>query len=358
MKLKEWTLAKISNQLPEEKLKEISKSVDYVREQRGFWISNFKQCTSEEIASLEAERPTTRLLSIHVINGCNLACRACNHNSSLLGVDSRVDIDALKKDIENILPKIYVWSHISIIGGEPLLEPRTKEIVKVTREVAEATGQTCNIKLFSNGSRLLQEKEWIADEMLKGIVFRLTFHKPWYTPQGSINWENAAKFVRYLKSRGVDTENLLEFSEAFRLLDGKPRQWFDIVKYEFKDDSIKYYPFEEGDPVESFKHCSCPNSQLYNGHLWKCPMISYLRESLAATDQIDDPAWKKYLDYKPTSIDASLDDIKESFDEVLKPHDICTMCPRNPVWFTATQQLDARMKKNVPMYAEDTYDSV
>ena len=358
MKIKEWTFGKIHNQLPEERLREVAVSVDYVREQRGFWISNFRKCTPEEIVELEKERPTTRLLSIHVINGCNLACRACNHNSSLLGVNSRVDIDALKEDIKNILPKIHVWSHISIIGGEPLLEPRTKEVVTVTREVAEATGQKCNIKLFSNGSKLIQEQEWIADEMLKGVVFRLTFHKPWYTPQGSINWENAAKFVRYLKSRGVDTENLLEFSEAFRLLDGKPRQWFDIVKYEFNDDGIKYYPFEEGDPVESFKHCSCPNSQLYNGHLWKCPMISYLRESLAATGQIDDPAWKKYLDYKPTSINASVDDIKESFDEVLKPHDICTMCPRNPVWFTATKQLDATMKKNVPMYAEETYDTV
>ena len=87
-------------------------------------------------------------------------------------------------------------------------------------------------------------------------------------------------------------------------------------------------------------------------------MISYLRESLHATDQINDPEWQKYLAYKPTSIHGSESDLRASFDEVLKPHDICTMCPRNPVWFTATQQLDAKMKKNVPMYDQDTYDSV
>lgn len=358
MQLKEWTLAKMCKHLSEERLLEVSKSVDYVRDQRGFWISNFKQVTPEEIASLEAERPTTRLLSIHVINGCNLACRACNHNSSLLGVKSGVDIDALIDDIKSFLPKVYVWSHISIIGGEPLLEPRTREVVKVTREVSEATGQTCNIKLFSNGSRLLQEKEWIVDEMLKGVNFRVTFHKPWYTQQGSVNWENAAKFIRYCKERGADTENLLEFSEAFRLLDGKPRQWFDIVKYDIKDDQIKYYPFEEGDPEESFTHCTCPNSQLYNGQLWKCPMISYLRESLDATNQMDDPEWQKYLSYKPTSIHSSQEEIQQSFDEVTKPHWICSMCPRNPVWFTATKQLDAKLKKNVAMHDEATYDTV
>ena len=358
MNKREFKLSEIKSNLSKERLLEVSKSVDFVREQKGFWITNFKQVTPEEIKSLEAERPTTRLLSIHVINGCNLACRACNHNSSLLGIKSGVDIDALIEDIKVFLPKVYVWSHISIIGGEPLLEPRTREVVKVTREVSEATGQTCNIKLFSNGSRLLQEKEWIADEMLKGVNFRLTFHKPWYTEMGSVNWENAAKFIRYLQYREVDIDSLLEFSEAFRQLDGKPRQWFDIVKYDIKDDQIKYYPFEEGNPEESFSHCTCPNSQLYNGHLWKCPMISYLRESLSATNQIDDPEWKKYLDYKPTRISATVDDIRASFDEVTKPHDICTMCPRNPVWFTATLQLDAKLKKNVAMHDEETYDTV
>ena len=358
MDKREFKLSQIKSNLPVDKLRKVSESVDFVRSQKGFWTTNFKQVTPEEIASLEAERPTTRLLSIHVINGCNLACRACNHNSSLLGVKSGVDIDALMEDIKEFLPKVYVWSHISIIGGEPLLEPRTREVVKVTREVAEATGQTCNIKLFSNGSRLIQEQEWIADEMLKGVNFRLTFHKPWFTELGSANWENAAKFIRYLQSRDVDTDNLLEFSEAFRLLDGKPRQWFDLVRYEIKEDQIKYYPFEEGNPEESFTHCTCPNSQLYNGHLWKCPMISYLRESLDATDQLNDPEWQKYLAYKPTDISASPDDIRASFDEVKKPHEICSMCPHNPVWFTATAQLDAKLKKNVAMHDEATYDTV
>ena len=66
MKIKEWTFGKIHNQLPEERLREVAVSVDYVREQRGFWISNFRQCTPEEIVELEKERPTTRLLSKHV----------------------------------------------------------------------------------------------------------------------------------------------------------------------------------------------------------------------------------------------------------------------------------------------------
>ena len=99
----------------------LSNKVEYIRELKGFWTDNFQQVSEEEIKRLEKRRPTTTLLSIHTINGCNLACRACNHNSSLLSASSKIDIDQLLLDIEEVLPKIYVWSHISIIGGEPLL---------------------------------------------------------------------------------------------------------------------------------------------------------------------------------------------------------------------------------------------
>ena len=356
--LKELKLAKKVNQLQPDRLKEIYRKASAIRRLRGFWVTNFKQTTDEEVAALERERPTTRLLSIHVINGCNLACRACNHNSSLLSIDSKVDIDQLLQDIEVILPKIYVWSHISVIGGEPLLEPRTREVTKRIWELCQETNQPCNVKLFSNGSRLKQEKEWIVDEMLKGVVFRLTFHKPWYTIEGSKNYENAYDFMEYAKSRGLDVnDGTFELSEAFRYDDGSPRQWFDLVKYDYSD-GIKYYPYEDGNPVESFKHCSCPNSQLYNGHLWKCPMISYLRESLAVTGQLEDQEWQKYLDYKPTSITGTEKELRKSFKEVLVPHDICNMCSANPKWFTATEQLDPKRKKHVEMFQPQTYDTV
>ena len=66
--------------LKDHDINELSRKVKYIRSLKGFWTDNFKSITKEELASLERERPTTRLLSIHTINGCNLACRACNHN--------------------------------------------------------------------------------------------------------------------------------------------------------------------------------------------------------------------------------------------------------------------------------------
>jgi len=341
--------------------KDLKAKVEYVRNLKGFWVDNLKKVTPEQIVELEKERPTTRLLSIHTMNGCNLSCRGCNHNSSLLSGKSSVDIDQLIEDIENILPKIYVWSHVSIIGGEPLLEPRTKEVTRIVRELCygERGTQPCNVKLFSNGSKLLQEKEWIADEMLKGVVFRLTFHRPPYTQAGRKDWENGYEFTQYLIERGVDIDNVFELSEAYLQPDNKPRMWFDIVKYEFNDDgSIKYYPHEDGNPSSSFDWCTCANSQLYNGHLWKCPMVAYLRESLSATGQLEDPQWQKYLEYKPTSINDSEEALRSSFKEVTEPHWICNMCPSKPkIEFAAKIQLKGQ-KKTVEMFNPQNYEPV
>ena len=217
----------------------------------------------------------------------------------------------------------------------------------------------CNVKLFSNGSRLLQEKEWIADEMLKGVVFRLTFHRPPYTQAGKKDWENGYEFTQYLIERGVDIDNMFELSEAYLQPDNTPRIWFDLVKYQFNEDgSVKYYPHEDGNPSASFEHCTCANSQLYNGHLWKCPMVAYLRESLAATDQLEDPEWQKYLGYKPTSINDTDDALRNSFKEVVEPGWICNMCPSRPkIEYAAKIQLKGQ-KKTVEMFNPKNYEPV
>ena len=278
-----WKELKIASAFITDGLEELYDKVKYIRGLRGFWIDNFKSVTDEEIKELQKIRPTTRILCLHTMHGCNLSCKGCNHNSSLLSTKSVVDIDELLRDVRTILPQIYVWSHVSIIGGEPLLEPRTREVTRVVRELVSSTGQPCYVKLFSNGSRLKQCTDWIIDEMSHGVIFRLTFHRTWYSDIGRREWEHAYDFVKTCEERGVIDK--LELTEAARYPNGDRREWFDLFRYDIKPDRVTYYPWEDGKPAESFKVCSCPNAQLYKGRLWKCSMIAYLYESLKATGQ-------------------------------------------------------------------------
>ena len=271
------------------------------------------------------------MLSIHSHNGCNMACRGCNHHSGLLAPGSSLPIDDLLRDIEILLPRIHVWSHISVLGGEALIEPRTKEVLKLIRDMSEGV----YVKIFSNGLLIPQNTDWILEHMKKGGIFRISLHIPPTDERlgrtdktGDITYENVRNFIEIAEKEGIDM-SLLEISENWDDL------WFDLLQW--KDN--KLYPWEDNNIEKSFEYCTAPNVQLYLGKLWKCPSIAYLRETLVSTGQVDDPVWQKYLNYHATSIDAPIEELYAMADEVLNPHEICNKCPSDPKWYRAIKQL-------------------
>ena len=277
------------------------------------------------------DKPTFRMLSIHSHNGCNMACRGCNHHSGLLAPGSSLPIDNLLRDIEILLPRIHVWSHISVLGGEALIEPRTKEVVKLIRDMSEGV----YVKIFSNGLLIPQNTDWILEHMKEGGIFRISLHIPPTDERlgrtdktGDITYKNVKDFIEIAEKEGIDM-SLLEISENWDDL------WFDLLQW--KDN--KLYPWEDNNIEKSFEYCTAPNVQLYLGRLWKCPSIAYLRETLVSTGQVDDPVWQKYLNYHATPIDAPIEELYTMADEVLNPHEICNKCPSDPKWYRAIKQL-------------------
>ena len=277
------------------------------------------------------DKPTFRMLSIHSHNGCNMACRGCNHHSGLLAPGSSLPIDDLLRDIEILLPRIHVWSHISVLGGEALIEPRTKEVLKLIRDMSEGV----YVKIFSNGLLIPQNTDWILEHMKEGGIFRISLHIPPTDEKlgrtdktGDITYKNVRDFIEIAEKEGIDM-SLLEISENWDDL------WFDLLQW--KDN--KLYPWEDNNIEKSFEYCTAPNVQLYLGKLWKCPSIAYLRETLVSTGQVDDPVWQKYLNYHATPIDAPIEELYAMADEVLNPHEICNKCPSDPKWYRAIKQL-------------------
>ena len=277
------------------------------------------------------DKPTFRMLSIHSHNGCNMACRGCNHHSGLLAPGSSLPIDNLLRDIEILLPRIHVWSHISVLGGEALIEPRTKEVVKLIRDMSEGV----YVKIFSNGLLIPQNTDWILEHMKEGGIFRISLHIPPTDERlgrtdktGDITYKNVKDFIEIAEKEGIDM-SLLEISENWDDL------WFDLLQW--KDN--KLYPWEDNNIEKSFEYCTAPNVQLYLGRLWKCPSIAYLRETLVSTGQVDDQVWQKYLNYHATPIDAPIEELYAMADEVLNPHEICNKCPSDPKWYRAIKQL-------------------
>jgi len=296
------------------------------RQFKKYYTENFQPKPTESF-----DKPTFRMLSVHSHNGCNMACRGCNHHSGVLAPGSSLSIDSLLRDLEILLPRIHVWSHVSVLGGEALIEPRTKEVLKLIRDMCSDV----YVKIFSNGLLIPENTDWILEHMKEGGIFRISLHIPptdhrigRTNKTGDITYKNVWDFIEVAEKEGVDMK-LLEVSENWDDL------WFDLLQW--KDN--KFYPHEDGDTEKSFEYCTAPNVQVYSGKLWKCPSIAYLHETLVSTGQVNDPVWQKYLNYQPTPVDAPIEDLYAIAEQVLKPHEICNKCPSDPKWYRANKQL-------------------
>ena len=251
--------------------------------------------------------PKLSILDVSTTIGCNLSCKGCNHFSNYFSPGSKLDTDALLRDIRVILPRLDI-DRVSIIGGEPLLNPRCEEILY------ECRSHTRNaVYLYTNGLLLLQNESWIRRALDDPQIYlRVSVHLP----------EVVDIIKKFNHPKVLVTEHHT----------GKDR-WFDSIK---KRDG-KVYPYNHNNISKSYKVCSCPNAQLYNGRLWKCPNTAFLRELLSVTGQSDDYEWKDYI-VDGVPVDCSDDELTKFCTNSRIPENVCNMCTAKPLHFSAAIQ--------------------
>jgi organic radical activating enzyme len=258
-------------------------------------------------------KPQLDILDVSASIGCNLQCKGCNHFSNYFAPSSKLDTDQLLEDIATILPRLDV-NRISIIGGEPLLNPRCKEILN-----ACTTYSSSPVYLYSNGLLLLQNEAWIKKCL-----------------------ENPQVYLRISIHVDLVEEVIKKFNHPKVLVTehhtGKDR-WFNSIK---KHDG-KVHPYDHGKPDKSFKACSCPNAQLYNGKLWKCPNTAFLKELLYVTEQSDDEDWQEYL-VDGLKVDCTDEELTNFCNNSKIAESVCNMCTARPLKFSAALQEKTQRK--------------
>ena len=145
-------------------------------------------------------------------------------------------------------------SHQCVLGGEALIEPRTKEVLKLIRDMSEGV----YVKIFSNGLLIPQNTDWILEHMKEGGIFRISLHIPPTDERlgrtdktGDITYKNVKDFIEIAEKECIDMSQL-EISENWDDL------WFDLLQW--KDN--KLYPWEDNNIEKSFEYCTAPNVQL------------------------------------------------------------------------------------------------
>ena len=258
-------------------------------------------------------KPRLDILDVSSTIGCNLSCKGCNHFSNYFSPGSKLDTDELLRDLEIILPRIDI-GRVSVIGGEPLLNPRCEEIVNACRSHTNSP-----VYLYSNGLLLLQNEGWIREVLEDPRVYlRISIHLP----------EVVDIIRKFNHPKVLVTEHHT----------GKDR-WFNSVKK--RDDKV--YPYNHNKIAKGFKVCSCPNTQLYNGRLWKCPNTAFLRELLSVTEQNDDPEWQEYI-VDGVPVDCNDTDLQKFCYNSRVPEKVCNMCTSRPLHFSAAIQEKVKRK--------------
>lgn len=98
--------------------------------------------------------PKLEYLEYHIVDHCNLNCKACSHFCNLS--DKKfMNVEDIEKDLARLSTIFEGIDKIRILGGEPLLHPQVTEFMKITRKYFPNS----SVRLVTNGILLSQMKE-------------------------------------------------------------------------------------------------------------------------------------------------------------------------------------------------------
>lgn len=114
-------------------------------------------------------------LEYHVADHCNLNCKYCTHYSPLVKGDVFTDINSLEKDLLQLKKYIDDIGIIRILGGEPLLNKKLPEFIKLTRKIYPKS----IITIVTNGMIVDRMSEELMDAIKDNMAF---IHISYYPP--------------------------------------------------------------------------------------------------------------------------------------------------------------------------------
>ena len=262
-----------------------------------------------------------RNLEIHVTHACNLACQQCSHFSNY-GFTGHLSPDAARAWFaawaERLEPK---W--VSLLGGEPTLNPALREFLAVARE----SFPRARIQLVTNGWFLHRHPDLPAALEENNVRLELSVHH-----EGEAYLARLAEILMLL----------LEWRERnrFRL---HVRRSYGRWQRLFCVSGRDLLPVADGEPAAAWEACGSRDClQLHEGKLWKCPPVAYL-PMVAEKFAIDRNAWRAWLDYRPLAPTCSDEELREFVGR--RAESVCALCPANPEKMPLESPLRDRLKQ-------------
>ncbi len=254
-------------------------------------------------------------LELHVAHGCNLLCESCSHYSDQGhdGIVSVAEADAWM----GLWSRRLHPSRFALLGGEPTIHPQLSDLVVLSR------------------------RHW-PDAQLQVVTNGFLLHRHPQLPVVLAGDANASISVSIHHTGAAYREKL---APVVRLLHDWVRRYGIRVDYRpshgswtrrYTGTGAAMQPFDDGQPRRSWENCTAKLChQLFEGKIWKCPAVAYLRLQDAKYGL--GVAWRPYLQYEPLSADCSAAQLEAFFDAEDEP--CCRMCPARPERFALPSPL-------------------
>lgn len=252
---------------------------------------------------------TLQNLEIHVAHGCNLTCESCAHFSNQ-GHTGLLSFEQAQDWFGAWSPRLSPLQ-VSLLGGEPALNPRLADIIKLAR----AHWPDARLIVVTNGFLLSRHQTDLPRELAAARAeLHISIHFD------SVEYEAKLEPVRAQVDR---------WEEEFGIeVTWRPSESTWTRRYHGWGAEMK--PFNDAAPRSSWEHCRARWCvQLHEGQLWKCPPLAYL--PMQQQRHHIGPEWDPYLAYEPLPPSCGEAELAKFISREDEPY--CAMCPATPPKF-------------------------
>lgn len=286
-----------------------------------------------------------RVMNFYYGFKCNLACRGCNSGSDII---FHKDYDP---SIENILETISNFSNyvedvtdmITIVGGEPTLYWHDK-VVPMARHIRSLFPNVV-ININTNALLIHKLRDDIVNLFLEVDNIRLSIDNHLVSFSDSKEAQKFSENLQYFLSHPlIHKIHDMHYDIPDRKIDFMLHEFYEF-KAQFKFINGKIKPFSTNDPVKSMENGCVGNvcAAAIDNKLYKCPRLLALPKILAEKEQLDDPDWQKYLNYKSidlkTATQEEIDNFKHTEGKAIPE---CDGCPdgkeQNIHWYPQSKE--------------------
>jgi organic radical activating enzyme len=260
----------------------------------------------------------------YITHVCNLTCEGCNrfNNVKFKGWQAWKDYESIYQEWSEQL----TLGTVSILGGEPLLNPTFYDWVSGIRKL----WPNSEIRIASNGTQLSRHKALY--DVLKNdplLTFSVCLHNK------TTKKELMQDVHNFLKGPIVTTGDIVPYREHLTLTDSNGVKVHVWHNWWFHQGAVVTNPetgrftLHQSDPIKAHEICHSKTCHHFeNGMLHKCgPSSLFTQFDKQFNLELTDEDRTMIESYQPLRITDSIESKKLFLENIANPIDLCKFCP-------------------------------